>query len=95
MTEDTEQTNRNLPQPNQEWRILAHKDGQKIEIENQGELDEVVLEHWFHLEELGENEWWLRVGDARILVRVGEDGKEEVEIERGFYGQVTGKTTIK
>lgn len=93
MIEDTEQTTQKLSQPNHEWRILAHKDGQKIAIENQGVLDEVVLEHWFHLEELGEREWCLRVGDARILVRIKEVGKEEVEVERGFYGQVSGTTT--
>ena len=95
MIEDSEQTAEKPPQTNPEWRILAHKDGRKIEIENQGELDEVVLEHWFHLEELGEKEWCLRVGDARILVRVEEDGEVEIEVERGFYSEASGKTTTK
>jgi hypothetical protein len=78
--------NPNLLQSSQEWRLLAHKEGERIEIENLGELDEFVVEHWFHLEELDKNKWWLRIGDARVLIRVGAEGAE-VEIERDYYQQ--------
>lgn len=77
---------------NNEWRILAVKDGEKIELENQGVLDEVVLQSWFHLEQLDEREWFLRVGDARIIVSAEVDGSTRVDIERGFFVNVNGET---
>jgi hypothetical protein len=77
--------------PNGDWRILAHVSDGKIEITNQGELDEVVIGQWFHLERLDDNEWWLRVGDARILVSIGKQGEADVDIERGFYSDFQGR----
>jgi hypothetical protein len=73
---------------------LAHVNGKELEVENQGLLDEVVIDHWLHLEQMDDRKWWMRVGDARLLVLVLEDGRVQVDIERGFYEPALGATRI-
>lgn len=80
--------------PGSEWRILAWTNTKKVELENQGVLDEVVIQPWFHLEQLDERQWWMRIGDARVFVTVGDKDDIRVDIERGFYEETTGETTI-
>lgn len=71
------------------WRLLAHREiGEDLSVENEGLFDELILDHWFHLERMEERLWWLRVGDARLLVELHEDGSAELKIERGFYEDV-------
>lgn len=69
------------------WRILSeYSDGTKMPFTANGCLDEVWLDKWFGLERLNETQWWLRVGDARIVVTVAPDGSaEHVAIERDEY----------
>jgi hypothetical protein len=74
------------------WRILAHQGGNSVELENQGVFDELVLDEWLHLENMDIDEWSLRVGDARIWVSRDENGKVQVDIERGCYGPIQGST---
>lgn len=81
--------------PGSQWRISASKDGEKVEVEDQGVLDEVVIQPWLHLEQLDDREWWMRLGDARILINVAADGKVQVDVERGYYHEVSGETTIR
>jgi hypothetical protein len=76
---------RQLEVPGSRWRILAHDDGRPIELENQGILDEVVIDDWMHLEQTSDRQWWMRVGDARMWINIDADGNASVEIERGFY----------
>ena len=93
----TRESSNDFSQPstsNIEWRILAQKDGEKIDIENQGMLDEIVLQAWFHLEQLDNNKWWIRIGDARILVSVEPDQNTRVDIERSFYYKQNGETVF-
>ena len=70
------------------WRLLAHQESGDLAIENEGLFDELVLDHWFHMERMQERLWWLRVGDARLLVELHEDGSAELKVERGFYEDV-------
>ncbi|RMF00383.1 MAG: hypothetical protein D6773_11525 [Alphaproteobacteria bacterium] len=70
------------------WRLLAHKESGDLSIENEGLFDELVLDHWFHMERMQERLWWLRVGDARLLVELHEDGSAALKVERGFYEDV-------
>lgn len=48
-------------------------------------LDELVIDNWFHIEQMDTNAWWMQVGDACINVYVHEDGKVDVDVERNVY----------
>ncbi len=91
--DDNEQKDATLV-PGARWRVLAHDGTQQVELENRGILDEVVLGNWFHLEQLDDRTWWIRVGDARILAHVGQPGPLRVDVVRGFYEPVLGETRI-
>lgn len=78
--------------PGTQWRVLAKRGDEAVELENQGVLDEVVLDDWLHLEQMNENVWWMRLGDARIVVEVAPEGTVRVDIERGSYERVSGET---
>lgn len=79
--------------PGREWRLLARRPSGDVDVKNEGVFDELVVDHWLHLEQLAEREWWMRVGDARILVRVESSGDVRVDIERGSYAPIHGTTT--
>ncbi|XXX76644.1 hypothetical protein WMF30_54250 [Sorangium sp. So ce134] len=78
--------------PGARWRILAHRESSSIEVENQGTVDEVVIDDWLYLEQVNEREWWLRVGDARVLIEIEQHGAARVDIARGAYGSISGTT---
>jgi hypothetical protein len=48
-------------------------------------FDELVIDDWFHLEQMDDNQWWMRIGDAMVNVRVKDGKAAEVLIERGQY----------
>lgn len=50
-------------------------------------FDEVVISDWLHLEHMDKGYYWMRVGDARLDIRVQEDGKVLLRITRGEYGE--------
>jgi hypothetical protein len=83
-----------MKKPGERWRVLAHADQRKVEVENDGIFDELVVDDWLHIEQMDENAWWIRIGDARIDVRLVE-GVAEVDIERGFYADVQGTTRVR
>lgn len=72
------------------WRLLAHLEGASIQVENQGTFDELVVDDWLHIEQMDDSVWWLRVGDARLMVTLAVDGQPSVRVERGFYGAPKG-----
>lgn len=76
------------------WRLLAGSGTKTVEVENQGTLDELVVDDWLHLEHMEGRQWWLRVGDARLWISVDEAGKVQVDVERGCYAEVRGDTTV-
>ena len=61
-------------------------------MENRGTFDELVVDEWLHIEQMDAQTWWLRVGDARLIVAVNE-GQPMVDVERGFYSEPRGTTT--
>jgi DNA polymerase IIIc chi subunit len=79
--------------PGSTWRFLAHEwkgykamNGKPIELRSQdcppSEFDELVVDHWFHMEQLDANLWWMQIGDYTVHVYVDREGKaEHVEIE--------------
>jgi hypothetical protein len=78
--------------PGTRWRVLAQRESESIQWENEGVLDEVVVDDWLHLEQMDARQWWLRLGDARILISIEPSGKARVDIERGSYEQTLGET---
>ena len=78
--------------PGTRWRFLAHGAQGTTQLENAGVFDELVVDDWLHVEQLDERVWWLRVGDARIMVTLIDDGTATVDVERGSYGPTRGNT---
>jgi hypothetical protein len=81
-------TTENKPEHGIRWRLLSHLDGASVETENQGTFDELVVDDWLHIEQMDTNVWWLRVGDARLMVTLATDGRPSVDVERGTYVSV-------
>jgi len=70
----------------EQWKLLAIRDGETISFENVGCFDQMLVDDWFHLERMDDDLWWMRVGDARIMVRVARNGvASSVEVERSAY----------
>lgn len=82
-------------QPGREWVFRTRSEtGTPIENAAEGALfDELVVDHWLHIEQMEERAWRMRVGDARISVSVESDGLVRVDVERGAYDEVLGVTT--
>jgi len=78
--------------PGAEWRVQARDGDRKIEYRNEGVFDELVVDHWLHLEQLDRRTWWMRIGDARLQVAVGENGAVILDLQRGFYEPALGNT---
>ena len=82
---ESHESNHCYRKPGARWRLLAHRSQGELAIEDNGIFDELVLDDWFHLERMQDRLWWMRVGDARILVTIEEDGGAKFTVERGFY----------
>ena len=79
--------------PGKSWRVLARDGDASVELENRGVIDELVVDDWLHLEQMHSHQWWMRVGDARVWINVEGSNKVRVDIERGFYQEISGETT--
>ena len=45
------------------WRVnIKDEHGNDVPVEVDGEIDEVVIDGWFHLEKMTDNTWWIRIG---------------------------------
>lgn len=60
--------------PGRRWRLRAHDGTSAFEAENKGTFDELVVDHWLHVEQMDERLWMVRIGDRGILVTVNADG---------------------
>jgi hypothetical protein len=60
--------------------------GQKQLQEGAWEFDEVVIDDWFHLEQMGVRNWWLGVGNGddywHVNVHIDTTGQAHVSIEK-------------
>jgi hypothetical protein len=78
-------------EPGGSWRVLARGDnGEPIEPLTSGTFDELVVDHWLHIEQMDTRVWWLRVGDARLMATIEADGRVVVDVLRGFYEVTSG-----
>lgn len=76
---------------NPTWRAKWDVGDGSHTTENVGEFDELVIGEWFHIEKMDNDKWWIRIGDARIDVRVRGGERVDVWVERGEYGDETPK----
>ncbi len=78
--------------PGMTWRILAHKRPDSgysypaldlsFKPSQHVEFDELVVGEWFHMEQMDDRFWWMRIGDVTVHVRIPARGKPVVSVER-------------
>ena len=70
------------PRPGSRWRIKAGgvpPDGTVEMLSDNGPVfDELVIDGWFHLEQMDRRAWWMQIGDHHVNVSIGRDGKATV-----------------
>lgn len=74
--------------------MLAYRGTEQVDLEGEGVFDELVVGEWLHLEQMDHDLWWLRVGDARILVTVAAGEEPIVDVQRGFYAAQRGTSEV-
>lgn len=73
--------------PGSFWRFLAWgQNGEKIETESEDHpdavFDELVVDGWFHIEQMNERQWWMSINR--------EDGSSlVVNVTVGKYGSAS------
>jgi hypothetical protein len=65
--------------PGLRWRVRAYGDDGEFEVEDRGKFDELVVDHWLHVEQMDDRLWIVRVGDRGFLVDVKKNGTVDVE----------------
>ena len=73
--------------PGRKWRVHAYDGDNDVEVENQGVFDELVVDHWLHVEQMDERVWFVRVGEQGINVTVQSDGEVIVELRVAVEGE--------
>lgn len=60
--------------------------GQREHRPGAWEFDEVVIDDWFHLEQMDDRDWWLGVGNGddywHINIHIDRDGHAQVNVEK-------------
>ncbi|MFK8003625.1 MAG: hypothetical protein AB8H86_28945 [Polyangiales bacterium] len=72
--------------PGSVWRLLTRSG---FAVENEGVIDEVVVDQWMHMEQLEERVWWMRLGLARLIIEIDEEGVAKVSFEPDCYSAAT------
>lgn len=76
-----------LPRSGAKWRVqLVSSEGTK-QLTGEETFDELVVGDWLHVEWMSEDVWWMRIGDAKVIVDVRPDSVG-VQVDRGVYGPV-------
>jgi hypothetical protein len=60
--------------PGRRWRVRAYEGSSVFEMENKGTFDELVVDHWLHVEQMDERVWLVRAGTRGFVVTVNVDG---------------------
>lgn len=64
--------------PGYRWRTLAHERGRPIEQRNRGQFDELVIDQWFHLEQMDRDRYWMQVAGVHLGVRLRRSGEVDI-----------------
>lgn len=56
--------------PGLSWSVQSRGETGPIVHDGEGLFDELWVDDWLHIEEMEDGLWWMRVGDAKILVEV-------------------------
>jgi hypothetical protein len=68
---------RRKPAPGQ-WRTVTYPDPDtRHEAHGEG-FDEIVLDHWLHVEQMDDHDWWLAVGPLHLYVTADKDGHARI-----------------
>lgn len=75
-------------EPGANWSVTAREFvGDNVHdvfaASNKGIIDEVVIDNWFHMEQMDYNRWWFRIGDAVVDVSIDENKQPLVSVKRG------------
>jgi len=68
-------------------RVPTGYPGIRAVIDGDWEFDELVIDHWFHLEQMNDRDWWIGVGNPsngnyfHINVHINGDKSVSVSIE--------------
>ncbi|WP_437966771.1 hypothetical protein WMF04_45595 [Sorangium sp. So ce260] len=76
------------------WRVLAYRGAERVEVEGEGVFDELVVDDWIHLEQMDDDVWWLRIGDARVTITVALGQQPTVDVCRSFYAPQKGTSSV-
>lgn len=79
------------------WRILADnpKTGERFEMKNKGDFDELVVGDWCHLERMDYRQWCLILGDNNISIYIPTDPKKPIQIMVIEGSMVDGRLEIE
>jgi len=76
------------------WRLKAYRGEELREFEEDGSVDEIVVDHWLHIEKMDDGLWWMRLGDARIMVSVAAGGQAVVDVCRAVFAPQSGTSSV-
>ena len=80
------------------WRLLAHYSTKRqrrgkewpygFTVANEGRFDELVIDNWFHIEQMASDVWWIGIYDrpgpevrtVHIWVRLHRDRPHDITI---------------
>lgn len=79
MTKGHPVAKRKRPRPGSRWRVLAwaKKGERRIEVEDKGVFDELVVDDWLHIEQMDKRRWWMNVGGVTLWITVNNDGNAD------------------
>lgn len=69
--------------PGRRWRAQWDEEHGQASVGNRGVFDELVIDDWFHLEQMDKRRWWMRIGGNVIVnVHIDERGRATVTVEK-------------
>lgn len=70
--------------PGKRWRLSAEPGNgrtARYEAHNVGLFDELVVDHWFHMEKMASHRWWMRLGQRTFWIEIERTGEVKISEE--------------